>query len=1041
MKSALLIAAALFSFNAFAEVETQEGQSPTKNEDFVGTCFTVPGTYLPGGTGSVNGFSGLKFRTAQEGKTLAFNVNAGYVITEFAAKGISNYAAKDEAADAYIAVTKVEVDGVEVAIDNVKFPTKAEGNEPAELKISNINAYESIKFYFDNVNMAGTQVVLSYDITYGVVEPEAADFADGKFYIVDKASGKYLAAGHDWGTRAIVSTNALDWTLAKVEEGIYTLDSQVSNGGASHFLGTNGYCDAGAANWTITKVGKTYTIQGEPGYLSIDADDNIAFTAEAADAAKWVITSEADAVAALIASFENASEANPVEATMLIKDANFNRNDLRRDAWTMIAGNQNLSGGNNINNCAESWQSAFTLSQKINLPNGKYAVTAQATLTDYTNAYDGADYPVVYANDVTSVFNSMDESDRATNMSTLSQSFTDGKYYVEPLIVAVTDGTLTIGVKGTRTNTWCIWDNFQLFSYGPLDEATIAIENYKSKSNMLKNKMLNEGIANDDLQAEAEELVKNQFEALRKAVIKNIPETGEEALQNKVAEVLNQTAPYETIAEYFAGIEALQQILNQQGSEEVIALYNEGADEMGSLLEKIDVIEAKEAAAPILAAMKEVVDATNVYTQEAYDEYYGQWVAKYEAGELTKEDLGKLQDPSVVTGWHANITVDNFLLSAWDTNPDFNDAAYYINSWSVEGDTDGSNFRVPFFEYWTGDANSLGEKTMTATMENVPAGVYDITAWVRVRAKNGFEAPAYGISLQGNEGTAVNVADGAQVGTSQFFLKEAKATAIVTDGVLNIKFIVAADNNISWLSFKNVKFEKVGDLAADAELAAAPEGWKSVISNGNLADEKVANFYTKENAGNPELSWITAGAGVDGSRGIVINTPDNPAQDWDAQFFITADETIPEGSKIHVEFDYKASQEAEFDTQSHYNAGNYIHWYAVGSATAKPEWQHLTVEVDVTSSLEWGKAGTKEAEGQPFQTIAFNLSKIKTATTFYFDNIIFWVQAPAAANGTTGIDQLETAQDNNVIFNLNGQKVQNAQKGLYIKNGKKVVLK
>ena len=31
--------------------------------------------------------------------------------------------------------------------------------------------------------------------------------------------------------------------------------------------------------------------------------------------------------------------------------------------------------------------------------------------------------------------------------------------------------------------------------------------------------------------------------------------------------------------------------------------------------------------------------------------------------------------------------------------------------------------------------------------------------------------------------------------------------------------------------------------------------------------------------------------------------------------------------------------------------------------------------------------------------------------------------------------------DNSEIYNLNGQKVQNAQKGLYIVNGKKVVVK
>ena len=42
----------------------------------------------------------------------------------------------------------------------------------------------------------------------------------------------------------------------------------------------------------------------------------------------------------------------------------------------------------------------------------------------------------------------------------------------------------------------------------------------------------------------------------------------------------------------------------------------------------------------------------------------------------------------------------------------------------------------------------------------------------------------------------------------------------------------------------------------------------------------------------------------------------------------------------------------------------------------------------------------------------------------------------------TGISLVENATVNNgVIYNLNGQKVQNAQKGLYIINGKKVVVK
>ncbi|MBP3789077.1 MAG: hypothetical protein J6I52_05590, partial [Prevotella sp.] len=46
-----------------------------------------------------------------------------------------------------------------------------------------------------------------------------------------------------------------------------------------------------------------------------------------------------------------------------------------------------------------------------------------------------------------------------------------------------------------------------------------------------------------------------------------------------------------------------------------------------------------------------------------------------------------------------------------------------------------------------------------------------------------------------------------QLGNTQFYLKEMATKATVdTDGKLTIKFNVAADNNISWLAFKNVKF-------------------------------------------------------------------------------------------------------------------------------------------------------------------------------------------------------------------------------------------
>ena len=301
----------------------------------------------------------------------------------------------------------------------------------------------------------------------------------------------------------------------------------------------------------------------------------------------------------------------------------------------------------------------------------------------------------------------------------------------------------------------------------------------------------------------------------------SVPATLYEEIEGVVAE---NNKEYDTAEEYVAAIEAIN-----------------------AAVEKAVPFTV---AAPVLAAMKAVVEATNIYTAEAYEAYYGQWAAKFDAGTLTEEEARALQNPSLTTGWHADITVDDFLLSAWDAEAGAW-SGYYINTWSTEGDSDGSEFRVPFFEYWTGDANSLGEKTLTATMNELPEGVYDVTAWVRVRVKNGVEVseenPAMGITLSVNEGEPVDVAAGVQVEGTQFYLDTFTAAgAVGEDGVLKIQFNIAAENNISWLSFKNVKFakneEKTVGIATVVRSAATAEGIYSVSGARRAGLQKGLNI-------------------------------------------------------------------------------------------------------------------------------------------------------------------------------------------------------
>ena len=345
----------------------------------------------------------------------------------------------------------------------------------------------------------------------------------------------------------------------------------------------------------------------------------------------------------------------------------------------------------------------------------------------------------------------------------------------------------------------------------------------------------------------------------------------------------------------------------------------------------IETLTAANNAAKANADVKATIDnyydlmaSTNVYTQEAYETFKAiadGYLAKWTDNTLTETVV----NPYAIQGWHAEVTYDDFLLSAWGTN-NF-DTDLYINTWSTEGGADGSNFTVPFFEYWTGDGNSLAATTKTATVTGlVPNAEYTVSAWVRARMKNGATAPTYGITLSvGADGTPVDVSAGAQVGTSQFYLGEFTATGVAdAEGNLTINFNVAADNNISWLSYKNVKYAGPSNLD---------------FSKDTPIDNHICT-YAKDAAGNgttysqmqPVTSWDMAvengdarAAGVFaygsnlwlGSAGnyVPATNPEGVAEGnalgvvgvWDAVAQYTQKVTLPAGTYNMMVPIYKAS--------------------------------------------------------------------------------------------------------------------------------------
>ena len=843
-------------------------------------------------------------------------------------------------------------------------------------------------------------------------------FADGKYYFQETATGKFLAAGHSWGTQAIVNEDGLDYTVAVTPEGKYTLDSRVSNGGNNHFLNANPlYNDQGAFGWTIAKTEDgAYTLSNGTQFVAVDEEDNLILTDDAEKAAQWKVMTYEERYKTLAA----ATKKQPVDATFTVQDAGFNRNDQRVSAWE---GDSFGVNGDATDTNAEKWggnSQTFDIHQTVEVPNGIYKITWNGfyrynNTTDNTNDIavaahaDGTEVinSFVYVNDQDFALTSIADEKASEalegkipfSQGEASAAFGQG-LYAQSADVIVTDGKLTLGIKKTDHpgTDWTVWDNFRVTYLGPdylLDPDTYYIQHVAT------GKYLAAG-----------------------------HDWGTRAIVN------NDGLDYITTVTPDGKYNFDSQVSNGGNSHFLNAnpLYNDqGA--YGWTVEKTN------------DGNFTISNGTELLTVDADDncalttENDGNAVWKFVTYE---ERLKSLEKASRVNPVSATFTVQ-------DANFGRNDQRK--SAWKVVAgnpNLSGGN-----------NVNNNAESYMAAyevgqTVYGLPNGLYKVEAQGAVtfhdnRVIKEYDGNGYPV-IFANDKTSdyKEMLEGDRLSSmskmsEQFTAGEYELEPIeveVTDGTLTVG--TKSDRADIWAVWDNFRVTYLGPAAGpDEELAEAPAGWHSVISNGNLAKEENVNFYTKENNGAPVLGTIISGIGKNYSRGLYINTPDNPGTEWDAQFFIKSDEIIPAGHKIHVEFDYMATQEAGFDTQSHAQPSDYIHWYCVGSGNATPVWQHYSAEVEVSKakddgSGDWGKACTNPDNGKPFQTVAFNLCKVTTATTFFFDNIIFWVSDVDVAVKDIKVINAETGD----IYDLRGRKVEGAlRKGVYIQNGRKIMVK
>lgn len=166
------------------------------------------------------------------------------------------------------------------------------------------------------------------------------------------------------------------------------------------------------------------------------------------------------------------------------------------------------------------------------------------------------------------------------------------------------------------------------------------------------------------------------------------------------------------------------------------------------------------------------------------------------------------------------------------------------------------------------------------------------------------------------------------------------------------------------------------DIKITLEKAPVVTTWKNIMVNGNLEGDDYSGIVCREK-GQDDVANVVAGAGVDGSKGAVINSAADAANEWDTQFFVVVPQALAAGTQYKIKFSVRSEAAASISTQTHSTPGNYLGG-AFGNFDSKADWAVIE------------KEGTISADNT--QTIAFNLNVDKTlATKFYFDNIEFYI--------------------------------------------------
>ena len=144
----------------------------------------------------------------------------------------------------------------------------------------------------------------------------------------------------------------------------------------------------------------------------------------------------------------------------------------------------------------------------------------------------------------------------------------------------------------------------------------------------------------------------------------------------------------------------------------------------------------------------------------------------------------------------------------WTSNNNNPNYKFQVNTWSIEGKTDGSGMLTPFFEDWVDKSGKLGNGQTSYTIHDCQKGLYKVTIRARLLNEAG-GAEISGASIFANE-ESVSITNGRPCTNGYYDDYTVVGTVDEENGRLTFGFNLE-NPTFNWISFNHIDVEYLGE--------------------------------------------------------------------------------------------------------------------------------------------------------------------------------------------------------------------------------------